>query len=256
VSLSSEYTRQLAWRSWATAFDALPALRGQTVLDLGCAVGDQTAELTRRGARVVGIDANGELLQAARAKAILGAEFRQADLRALPDLGIAADGVWCSFTAAYFPDLASVLPSWTQNLRPGGFIALTEIDDLFGHEPLPLPTKAMLDAYARESLALGRYDFRCGRKLQGYLATAGFQISRVLALPDAELAFSGPALTEVLAAWNARFDRMNALADFCGTSFADVRRDFLAALERPDHRSTARVICCIGVKGTSSGSSA
>ena len=50
MSLSDDYSRQFAWRSWATILDALPPLAGQTVLDLGCAVGDQAAELVARGA--------------------------------------------------------------------------------------------------------------------------------------------------------------------------------------------------------------
>jgi 2-polyprenyl-3-methyl-5-hydroxy-6-metoxy-1,4-benzoquinol methylase len=66
MSLAEEYRRQLAWRSWAIILDALPLLPGHKVLDLGCAVGDQAAELAARGARVLGVDLDEELLQAAR----------------------------------------------------------------------------------------------------------------------------------------------------------------------------------------------
>jgi 2-polyprenyl-3-methyl-5-hydroxy-6-metoxy-1,4-benzoquinol methylase len=70
VSLASEYKRQFVWRDWPTVFDALPSLHGQLVLDLGCAVGDLAGELVARGARVIGVDLNEELLQEARRSAL------------------------------------------------------------------------------------------------------------------------------------------------------------------------------------------
>ena len=56
VSLSSQYKRQFGWRDWASILKELPPLHGQTVLDLGCGVGDLAAELVARGARVIGCD--------------------------------------------------------------------------------------------------------------------------------------------------------------------------------------------------------
>jgi len=99
----------------------LPPLAGKKVLDLGCAIGDQTAELVRRGARVIGIDTNEELLAAARARGIAGAEFRNGDLRALEGITPEVEGAWCSFAAAYIPDLTPTLVSWMKflSLEPG-----------------------------------------------------------------------------------------------------------------------------------------
>lgn len=102
------------------------------------------------------------MLNEAQSRSLPNAEFREHDLRPLPDSGVAADGVWCSFAAAYFSDLDTVLSAWTRYLKPDGWIALTEIDDLFGHEPLSSETKALLDAYAREGFAHKRYDFHMG----------------------------------------------------------------------------------------------
>ncbi len=248
MSLASDYKRQRGWRAWQSIFDALPPLRGQTVLDLGCGIGDQAVELAARGARVIGFDMNEELLREARARRLANAEFRRGDLQALPDLGDAVDGVWCSFTAAYLPDLQPVLASWAVQLRPGGWIALTEVDDLFGHEPLGARTKALLAAYARDALAAGRYDFHMGRKLESHLAAAGFTVSQVLQLPDQELTFDGPAPPEVLDAWRNRLDRMQLLRDFCGPDFEPLRDELLGCLTRLDHRSLAKVYCCIASK--------
>lgn len=242
MGLASDYRHQLAWRDWRTALDALPPLAGQIVLDLGCGVGDQAAALVARGARVIGFDLNEELLAEARSRALANAVFRRGDLAELPDLGIAVDGVWCSFAAAYFPDLAPVLAGWVRPLRPGGWIALTEIDDLFAHEPLGARTRALLRAYADEALAARRYDFRMGRKLAPHLLRSGCVVTKEVALADEEFAFAGPARPEVVEAWSARISRMKLLHDACGAEFEAVREDFLGCLRSPAHRAEAGVV--------------
>jgi ubiquinone/menaquinone biosynthesis C-methylase UbiE len=248
MSLASEYKRQFDWRGWPVVFDALPALKGQTVLDLGCGVGDLAAEFVARGARVIGVDMNEELLVHARSRQLAKAEFQVGDLRAFPELGIAADGLWCSFTAAYFPNLSAVLATWARNVKPGGWIALTEVDDLFGHEPLSDQTKSLFRTYAGDALAAGRYDFLMGRKLKDHLESSGFAVSRVLTLEDQELSFNGSARPEVLEAWRARFNRMAPLRDLCGPAFDEVQEEFLGCLMGSNHKSIAKVYCCIGYK--------
>jgi ubiquinone/menaquinone biosynthesis C-methylase UbiE len=248
MSLTNEYKRQFGWRAWSTILDALPLAQGETVLDLGCGVGDLAAEFVNRGSRVIGIDVHEEFLLEARSRRLSNAEFRTGDLRSLTDLGIQADGIWCSFTAAYFPDLPTVLPPWTSNLKPGGWIALTEIDDLFGHEPLSVQTKELFKAYAENALAAGRYDFFMGRKLRGHLEAFGFKVSKVLTVEDQEFSFSGPARPEVLDAWRARFNRMQLLRDFCGENSNRVQEEFLSCLLHADHESISKVCCCIARK--------
>jgi SAM-dependent methyltransferase len=249
MGLADHYHRQRAWRDWPRIFDALPPPRGQTILDLGCGVGDQAAELLQRGAgRVIGFDMLEEVLDAARARSLPGAEFRTADLRAPLEAGVPADGLWSSFGAAYFPGLADTLADWGRSLRPGGWIALTEIDDLFGHEPLSARAKGMFEGYARDALLSKRYDFHMGRKLADHLRQAGFTVAKTMDVPDRELAFDGAALPEVVEAWRARFDYMRLFRDFCGPDFAEVRDEFLACLARVDHRSTARVCFCLATR--------
>jgi trans-aconitate methyltransferase len=102
MSLLSDYKQQFPWRAWPAVFDALPSLNGQTVLDLGCGPGDLAADFVARGAEMIGVDLNDEFVREARSRRLPRAKFELADLRALPDFGIAADGVWSSFTAAYF----------------------------------------------------------------------------------------------------------------------------------------------------------
>lgn len=245
MSLADDYRRQYAWRDWKRVFDALPVLTGQRVLDLGCAIGDQAAELAARGARVVAIDANEELLTIARARGDSRIEFRTGDLREELALGGGFDGLWCSFGAAYFCALAPRLAAWTSELRPGAWVVLTEIDDLFGHAPLAPRTRAWLGQYAREALAAGRYDFEMGRKLATHARAAGLEVVRELELADAEFSSAGPARTDVIDAWRQRFERMTLLRDLCGAEFDAVRDDFLACLASPDHRSSSRVVCLL-----------
>jgi SAM-dependent methyltransferase len=248
MGLAEDHRRQTAWRSWSAILDALPELAGARVLDLGCGVGDVASHLAARGARVVGVEGNPELLEHARARDLAGVELFAGDLREELELGATEDdhdGIWCSFVAAYFPDLGTALARWKRHLRPGGWIALVEVDDLFAHEPVTPRTRAQLEAYADDALASRRYDFRMGRRLADRAIAAGLAVERVFDVPDRELAFDGPASADVLEAWRARLDRMVLLRARCGAEFERVRDDLCGCLGRPDHRADARVVCCL-----------
>jgi trans-aconitate methyltransferase len=168
MDLADQYRHQYSWRDWQTAYETLPPLQGKTVLDLGCGVGDQSADLARLGATMVGVDANAQLVAAAESRGVPGTAFQTADLRQLQALGL-ADGIWSSFTAAYFTDLTPVLSRWREWLSPGGWIALTEVDDLFGHQPLPSRARDILDSFTAEALHAEHYDFFIGRKLATHM---------------------------------------------------------------------------------------
>lgn len=247
MSLAEDYKQQFGYRAWADIFAALPNPSGQTVLDLGCGIGDQAAELVARGAHVIGFDANEELLDAARKRSLANADFCCANLNESLPLDQRVDGIWCSFVAAYFTKLDDALLRWKKHLKPGAWIAMTEIDDLFGHEPLLPQSRAMLNAYVEDSLQAERYDFRMGRKLRFFLEKAGFEVVQEFLVFDRELSFSGPASEDVLQAWKRRFDRMKLLQQHCGEHFDTMRDDFLHCLARPEHQSSAKVHCVIGV---------
>jgi hypothetical protein len=87
-----------------------------------------------------------------------------------------------------------------------------------------------------------------GHKLRDHLERSGFQVSSVLTVVDQELSFDGPAQPEVVEAWRKRLDRMTLLRSFCGEDFENVREEFLCCLSRADHRSLAKVYCCIARK--------
>lgn len=247
MSVANEYRAQFAWRSWSRILDRLPSVDGRVVLDLGCGVGDVAAEFVRRGARVTGLDSCEEFLREARSKQLPGAEFRMHDLRDLLDYSD-VDGIWCSLVMAFFPQPQPILSSWAKSLRPGGWIALTEVDDFLGHGPVSGHTRELLNAFVEHACSAALCDFNMGRKLGDHLTDAGYLVSESLTLEDPELSFQGPAAPEVIRAWRARFERMPLLRRFCGDDFSRVRAEFLDCLASDDHRSTATVQCCIATR--------
>lgn len=80
-------------------------------------------------------------------------------------------------------------------------------------------------------------------------------MSKTLAVKDQELSFDGPAGPEVIDACRARFARLKLLRDFCGPNWDPVQQEFLDCLARPDHKSLAKVCCCIATKCKSPGTS-
>lgn len=242
MSLAAEYARQFAWRDWPRALAALPVLAGARILDLGCAHGDLARELALRGADVLALDGNEELLAAGRARGLARVEFRAGDARHPPVGAARFDGLWASFLAAYFVELGPVLSAWRELLVPGGWLALTEVDDLFAHGPLAARTTELLEGYVGEARAAGRYDFRMGRRLAPELARAGFRVERELELEDREFRAAGALAPEVVAAWRARLERMRLLHEHCGPEWAAVESELLSALASPEHTSRARVV--------------
>jgi trans-aconitate methyltransferase len=244
MDLASQYDLQYQWRSWQQAYALLPPLAGARVLDLGCAVGSQARDLATRGALVLGIDANSELVARARSRQIPGASFELGDIGS-PKVEGSYDGIWASFVAAYFPRLAGRLALWRTLLRPGGWIALTEVAGMFEHEPLPMEVRNLLAGYVRESCEAGRYDFDMGSKLAGHLEEAGFRVEAARTLADRELSFAGPADADVLQGWKERLARMRLLQARARLEAPAFERDFLACLSSPAHTTRCLVHFCV-----------
>jgi len=210
--LASQYERQARWRAWTDAISRVPIKPSQRVLDLGCGVGDVAALLHAKRAQVVGVDADESLLAVARARhpAI---RFEQMDARELvPESFGRVDGIWSSFVAAYLPDPDAVVSRWRECLAPDGWLALVEVDDLLGHEPMSALMREQIEGFYAMAAADGRYDFRCGGKLVGTVERAGLIVEHDGMLPDHELSFRGSAPAEVIDAWRLRFERMGGFA--------------------------------------------
>ena len=250
TDLSRQYLKQSSWRRWEQVMDQLPIEFGQVVLDLGCAVGEQSAMLAQRGAHVVGIDKDSALLEVARKRQLQDAQFLSGDLSCPDTIDVPlVDGIWSSFVAAYFPrSLEEFALGWSKKLRPGGWIALVEIDDMFAHEPCSPSTRKILDSYASHALHEGTYDFHSGRKLAHVLKRLGFEEVTEQVVDDDEFSFQGSASDDVLDGWAQRLDRMRRLQEFAGNKFGNLRQDFLACLSLSNHKSECKVVFVLAKK--------
>jgi demethylmenaquinone methyltransferase/2-methoxy-6-polyprenyl-1,4-benzoquinol methylase len=97
---------------------------GSMVLDLACGTGDLCRELAHQGLTPVGADRSAGMLGAARTSAPLV----RGDGLALPFRSGALDGLVCGFALRNFEALAPVLAECARVLRPGGRLALLEVD--------------------------------------------------------------------------------------------------------------------------------
>lgn len=110
------------WRRRTVRDLGLPA--GSTVLDLACGTGDLCRDLHRAGLHPVGMDLSWGMLAAARTDAPLS----HADALRLPVAAGAVDGVTCGFALRNFEALDPFFAEIAGALRPGGRIALLEVD--------------------------------------------------------------------------------------------------------------------------------
>ena len=148
-------------------------------LDAGCGGGDVTAELARRVPRglVVGLDVDAEQLRIAsedvRNAGVDNVELRVADLNSLPLTLTGFDLVYARFVLTHLPAPEAVLAALVGACRPGGVIALEDIDIEASLCDPPSPAfDTYLDWYCRAHRARGG-DPVIGRRLVSMLLAAG-----------------------------------------------------------------------------------
>jgi demethylmenaquinone methyltransferase/2-methoxy-6-polyprenyl-1,4-benzoquinol methylase len=111
-----------AWRRTTVGALALPS--GSLLLDLACGTGDLTRLARSRGHRVIGADLSAGMLAANGT----GAPLVQADGSRLPFPDGAFDGLVCGYALRNFTDLPATLRETARVLRPGGRVAILEVD--------------------------------------------------------------------------------------------------------------------------------
>lgn len=244
MTLIEEYKNQSTWRNWETYIECLPIGGSDTILDLGCSNGVVTNILAKRASKVIGIDLNSDLLNEAIIKnGLNNVQYKNANLKNLKDVSLPlADGIWSSYTVAYFPDFAPVLDNWLHLLKPNGWIAIVEISDLFAHFPLSERTKNKFKEYYERQKRSDIYDFEMGSRLKEYLVNNGLEIILEENRTDSELSFNGPADNKILIAWENRLDRMTALQGFLGDDlFPIIKLEFLECLKSQKHTCKTEV---------------
>jgi demethylmenaquinone methyltransferase / 2-methoxy-6-polyprenyl-1,4-benzoquinol methylase len=111
-----------SWRRHTV--DALALPPGSLVLDLACGTGDLSRLATRQHHRVVGADLSAGMLAANGA----GVPLVHADCSRLPFPDGVFDGLVCGYALRNFTDLAGALAETARVLRPGGRLAVLEVD--------------------------------------------------------------------------------------------------------------------------------
>lgn len=111
-----------SWRRDTIAALALPP--GSLLLDIACGTGDLSRLARRRSYRVVGADLSLGMLVANRS----GTPLLQADCSRLPFADGTFDGLVCGYALRNFTDLAAALAEMARVLRPGGRLAVLEVD--------------------------------------------------------------------------------------------------------------------------------
>lgn len=242
MSIAQIYSDQYRWRRWPELYPDLGDISGKLILDLGCGVGDQARDLSERGAQVLGIDANPDLIDHASGRGIPGARFLCDNIRNLKEHDLETEGIWGSFTAAYFPQFDQFLDHIDGVLKPGGWLAITEVDNLFGHEPLAPRWAALVGRYYRKSLEERVYRFRSYDHVHEVLSQRGLHIEIDRKLDDDEFCFAGPADVDVIAAWKSRLGTMMPrFAERFGTEATGFDSAFLQCLTSEAHRSHSYV---------------
>jgi 2-polyprenyl-3-methyl-5-hydroxy-6-metoxy-1,4-benzoquinol methylase len=173
--------------------DRLKLRDGLAVLDVGCGGGDATLELAARVApsgRVVGIDIDtvklGIAREEARQRGVAHVDFRESDATSAAASG-EFDVVYARFLLTHLGAPADAVASFHRALRPGGIVAVEDIDTR-GH--FHHPPNASLDRYygLYDEVARRRGgDPHIGPRLPSLLRDAGFEEIQVAVVHPAGL---------------------------------------------------------------------
>jgi ubiquinone/menaquinone biosynthesis C-methylase UbiE len=180
---------RLLMEPWVQCLVDVAALQpAEHVLDVACGTGfvaRLAAERVRAKGRVVGIDLNASMIEAARAAsghdAAVRIEWRTGDAGALPFENDVFDVVLCQQGVQFFPDRLQALREMLRVLRLRGRLAFTVWSAI---EDTPYQA-ALADALARHvspeagAMARAPHALHDAVELHGLVASAGFRNVRV-----------------------------------------------------------------------------
>jgi demethylmenaquinone methyltransferase/2-methoxy-6-polyprenyl-1,4-benzoquinol methylase len=114
-------------RHWKDRLVSLADVRpGVAALDVACGTGDITFDLSRRGARAVGLDVTLRMVQIAAGKpSAHAARFTVGDMMSLPFAGAQFDVITSGYGIRNVPSIEPALREISRTLKPGGlFLSL------------------------------------------------------------------------------------------------------------------------------------
>jgi ubiquinone/menaquinone biosynthesis C-methylase UbiE len=165
---------------------------GMRVLDLGCGHGNVAQMIARRvgdGGRVVGVDRDPRALatarEAAAARGFGNVTFVEADLHllgALPEARAPFDAAVGRRVLMYQPDAAAALRAVAAVVRPGGAVALQEVDaSMVPASSAELPLHRRVHGWVWQMVAREGGTLTMGLQLTGAMERAGVTVADVRA---------------------------------------------------------------------------
>jgi SAM-dependent methyltransferase len=103
----------------------LPSLKGRKVLDVGCGDGELTQKLAERGAEVIGVDANPDMIAAAQRRH--AGTYQVADAAALPFKDNSFDVVTAVTVLCVCDNPKMLVGEMARVLKPGGHLVIGEL---------------------------------------------------------------------------------------------------------------------------------
>ena len=148
--------------------------RGMTFLDVGCGGGDLTQRVAALGVNASGMDIDPGFVARAR-EAAPEVRFECGDVGSLAQLGERFDVTYARYLLSHLPDPAAGLRAMIAATRPGGAVAVEDIDfDLHVAHPRPPAFDRYLELY-REVVRRRGGDATLGRHLYRMAQEAGLQ---------------------------------------------------------------------------------
>ncbi|ABZ77166.1 Methyltransferase type 12 [Shewanella halifaxensis HAW-EB4] len=244
MSLFAEYEKQQKWRSWENYLKFIPLSQSDTVVDLGCSVGDVSRVFSLRVNNVIGIDINKEFIEFCDSRrkeneAFILSDFESADYLSFGDI----NGIWGSFSLSYLSNPLAYLKALNSVMSDEGWIALLDVSCFIsGNLARDSKYYDRVRRFELKSYRSGLYDFDFGSKMQDLLKDAGFKIVYFdNNVTDPELNFSGSAAPEIIEGWLARLKRMNKLSYFLGGEYPDFCDELLSNLGSNIHEKQGNV---------------
>jgi SAM-dependent methyltransferase len=244
MSLIQEYKKQQNWRNWERYLESIPYSGEDTVVDLGCSVGDVSQLFSLRVKNVIGIDVNQDFIDICESQKGVNQTFICSDFLSLDSQLIeSTNGIWSSFSLSYLRNPLDFLIYLNASMKQGGWIALLDISCFIsGNLAKKSQYYEKVLKFELESYKSGIYDFDFGSKMLSMLQNAGFDIVYLdNDVTDPELNFTGAASAEIIHGWAARLNRMNRLKDEIGAEYPDFCNELLANLSSDTHEKRQNV---------------